>query len=109
MSNDEILKLISTVKFRYDNEYQAFKCVSKELNKLKTVLCLYNSDIKRMNEVDRIEFWSGVEDILRSCAKTLEEAHAPTDDELLEMAKEDRPISREEIGLQMHPPRVLME
>lgn len=113
MSLAENLKLIHTVESRDDKEYQAFKSVSKELNKLKTSIGLYK--LEHMDAISRVEFWSdvefwvGVENTLRQCAKKLEKSHSPTDDEMLEMAKEDRPISREEIGLQIHPPRVLME
>lgn len=109
MSLAENLKLIHTVESRYDKEYQAFKSVSKELNKLKTILILHKSEIEHMDEVSRVEFWSNVEDALRLCAKKLEESHSPTDDEMLEMAKEDRPISRRELGLHIRPPIVLME
>ena len=103
----ELMEKHHSMRDRSHMQYLALVSVSKDLEKLKKIMS--ETDVDNLTETERFLYWTMVEDTLRQCAKKLEESRSPTDDEMLEMAKEDRPISRGELGLQMHPPRVLME
>ena len=71
-------------------QYLALVSVSKGLENLKRIIC--EADTEHLTGVDRIAFWTIVECTLRQCAKKLEESRSSTDDEMLEMSKENRPI-----------------
>lgn len=71
-------------------QYLALVSVSKGLENLKKTIS--ETDVDNLTETKRFWFWAMVEDDLREMAKKIEESRSPTDDEMLEMAKENRPI-----------------